>query len=291
MTYDAQFSADVQLVETYLADYMDGLWPYGKLVDAMAYSLLSGGKRIRPVLTLAACRFCGGETTRALPLACALEMIHTYSLIHDDLPCMDNDDFRRGRPTNHKIFGQATAVLAGDALLTEAFTCIARAPDLAPAQIAEAVRALSVAAGCGGMVAGQILDMDKSGHVTTKEQVQTIESLKTGQLIAAATTLGCIAAGGSEAERQALTCYAENIGLAFQVQDDLLDCIGSEDVLGKPLGSDAENGKVTFVTLCGIDRCRAMVRELTDAALAALPQEERSTFLIQLAETLVDRSR
>ncbi len=291
MNYDAQFSADVQLVDSFLADYMDGLWPYGKLVDAMSYSLLSGGKRIRPVLTLAACRFCGGDPGLALPFACALEMVHTYSLIHDDLPCMDNDDFRRGKATNHKVFGQATAVLAGDALLTEAFTCLARAPGLQASQIADAVRCLSEAAGCGGMVAGQILDMDKSGHVSNKEQVQTIESLKTGKLIVAATTLGCIAARGTEQERLALGCYAENIGLAFQVQDDVLDCVGQAEVFGKPLGSDADNGKVTFVTLCGIDACRTLVRDLTDAALAALPQEERSAFLRQLAETLVDRNR
>jgi len=291
LTHAEQLAADQNLVACHLADYLDSFWPYGKLVESMRYSLLGGGKRIRPVLTLAACRFCGGEAERALPFACALEMLHTYSLIHDDLPCMDDDDFRRGRPTNHRVYGQATAVLAGDALLTTAFECIAKSPDLTATQLISAVRVLSEAAGPSGMVAGQILDMDETGRMSTLEQIRTIQSLKTGKLIVAAVQLGCIAAGGDTASMQALTTYAEKLGLAFQVQDDLLDCEGDEEELGKPIGSDAANGKATFVTLTNPAACRDMVRSLTDEALAAVQNSKESEFLCWLAEMLSQRRK
>lgn len=289
MTYAERLAADQKLVECHLADYLDTLWPFGKLVESMSYSLLGGGKRIRPVLTLAACRFCGGEAEKALPFACALEMLHTYSLIHDDLPCMDDDDFRRGRPTNHRVYGQATAVLAGDALLTTAFECIVKSPNLTAEQRISAVRILSEAAGPDGMVAGQVLDMDETGCICTVEQIRAIQLLKTGKLIVAAVQLGCIAADGDPTSMQALTTYAEKLGLAFQVQDDLLDCEGDEEELGKPIGSDRANGKTTFVSLTNPATCRDMVRSLTNEALTAVRTSKQSEFLCWLAEMLSQR--
>lgn len=291
MTSEAQLCADQALIEHHLGDYLDSLWPYGKLVDSMGYSLLSGGKRIRPVLTLAACRYCGGTVELALPLACALEMVHTYSLIHDDLPCMDDDDFRRGRPTNHKVYGEATAVLAGDALLTAAFAVIIHAPGLSDAQCVAAVRCLSEAAGPDGMVAGQILDMEETGRLSSVQQIEAIQSLKTGKLIAAAVQLGCIAAGGTADQMQHLTTYAEKLGLAFQIQDDILDCEGDEQELGKPIGSDQANGKATFVSLSDVSTCRTLVRKLTDEALCAIQNNEESEFLCWLAERLAQRRK
>lgn len=291
MTYEERFTHYQAEVESYLADWLDTLWPFGKLADSMSYSLLSGGKRIRPVLTLEACRFCGAEPETSLPFACALEMVHTYSLIHDDLPCMDDDDFRRGHPTNHKIYGQATAVLAGDALLTAAFEVLATAPGFTAEQIVAAVRVLSQAAGAAGMVAGQILDMEELGQDATVQQIRTIQSLKTGKLIVCAVQLGAIAAQGSEAQRMALSAYAEHIGLAFQVQDDILDCEGDETELGKPIGSDRANGKATFVELLGIEACRDMVKKRTDEALAALSPYEGNDFLCQLAKQLAERRK
>ncbi|MDF2838926.1 MAG: geranylgeranyl pyrophosphate synthase [Evtepia sp.] len=291
MTYAEQLSADQARIESSIAEYVDSLWPFGNLVESMSYSLLSGGKRIRPILTLASCRFCGGEVTKALSFACGLEMIHTYSLIHDDLPCMDDDDFRRGRPTNHRVYGQATAVLAGDALLTSAFEVLAKAPGLHTDQLVLAVRCLSEAAGPSGMVAGQILDMVATDRDSTFEQIQTIESLKTGKLIEAAVQLGCIAANVEGERMQALTIYAQKLGLAFQIQDDILDYDGDEAELGKPIGSDAANGKVTFVTLKGIVGCREMVRRLTEEAVEEIKQYEESGFLCWLAEMLAERKK
>ncbi len=291
MDLQKRMEEDAALIEGWLADYIDGLWPYGKLSEAMGYSLLSGGKRIRPILTLEACLLCGGEAEVALPLACALEMVHTYSLIHDDLPAMDNDNLRRGRPTNHRVYGEATAILAGDALLTAAFEVISDAQGLTDAQRLEAVRCLSQAAGPGGMVAGQVLDMDATGRSLTFPQIQKIEALKTGCLITAALTLGCIAAGEKEEKRQALEQYAKAIGLAFQIQDDILDQEGDEAELGKPIGSDHKNEKATFVSLLGIAACRDLVAKLTQEALDAVKPYEESTFLCQLAQMLADRRK
>lgn len=291
MTYAEQLVADQAKIEAWILEYLEELWPFGNLVESMSYSLLSGGKRIRPILTLAACRFCGGEEDSALSFACGLEMIHTYSLIHDDLPCMDDDDFRRGRPTNHRVYGQATAVLAGDALLTSAFEVLVKAPGLGAEQHVSAVRCLSEAAGPSGMVAGQILDMVGTGHVSTFEQIQTVESLKTGKLIVAAVQLGCIAAGSEGERMQALTTYAQKLGLAFQIQDDILDYDGDESELGKPVGSDATNGKATFVSLKEIGACREMVQKLTQEAVEAIKEYEESGFLCWLAERLSERKK
>ena len=289
MTHETQLQADQVLVEEWLQEHLDSLWPFGKLVESMGYSLLSGGKRIRPVLTLEACRLCGGRAETALPLACALEMVHTYSLIHDDLPCMDDDDLRRGKPTNHRVFGQATAVLAGDALLTNAFEVLAKTPELSPERQIQAVRCLAEAAGPAGMVAGQILDMDGAGRTLSFDQIRKIETLKTGRMIMAALELGCIAAGENGDRRLALLTYGEKLGLAFQIQDDILDQEGETEELGKPVGSDLKQGKATFVSLAGADACRRMVEDLTDEAAAAIAPYKEREFLCWLAEMLAER--
>ena len=291
MTHETQLQADQALVEGWLQEHLDGLLPCGKLVESMGYSLISGGKRIRPVLTLAACRLCGGEDKAALPLACALEMVHTYSLIHDDLPCMDDDDLRRGKPTNHRVFGQATAILAGDALLTNAFEVLAMAPGLSAERQIQAVQCLAQAAGPAGMVSGQILDMDGEGKALSFDQIRKIEALKTGRMIMAALELGCIAAGETADRRRALLTYGEKIGLAFQIQDDILDQEGETEELGKAVGSDLKQGKATFVSLAGVEACRKMVEDLTDEAAAALAPYEEREFLCWLAEMLAKRRK
>ena len=243
----------------------------GKVREAMRYSLLSGGKRIRPILTLAFCEACGGEALSALPFACAVEMIHTYSLIHDDMPCMDDDDLRRGRPTNHKVYGEATAVLAGDALLTAAFEwMLDPSVTLPPERVLEAAGVLARAAGAQGMVGGQVLDMAGEGHAMGLTEVEELQRLKTGALIRAAAEMGCVLAGGTGEQRAAVCRYAERIGLAFQIQDDILDVVGDEATLGKPVGSDAKSEKNTFVTLKGLEECRRLVDKLTGEAVEAL---------------------
>ena len=291
MTFEKQLETDQKQIEVYLADYIKSLPPAGELIDAMAYSLLSGGKRIRPVLTLEACRLCGGKPEAALPFAAALEMVHTYSLIHDDLPCMDDDDLRRGKPTNHKVYGEATAVLAGDALLTNAFSVLAQAEDMTSEQTAKAVACLASASGSQGMVAGQVLDMDGAGKTLSFEGIQRIESLKTGKLMVAAVTLGAIAANAPMEMEKALVDYAENIGLAFQIQDDILDQQGTEEELGKPIGSDIANEKATFVSLKGIAACEELVQQLTKTAASAIKKYEENGFLCWLAEKLALRSK
>ena len=265
--------------------------PRGSLYDAMRYSLLAGGKRLRPVLTLEACRLCGGDVEKALPFAGAVEMVHTYSLIHDDLPCMDDDDLRRGRPTNHKVYGEATAVLAGDGLLTAAFEAmLAPGQALPPERIVLAAGILARAAGGAGMVGGQILDMAGEERALTLAEVEELQRLKTGALITAALEMGWAVSGGTEEQREALRRYGAALGLAFQIQDDILDVVGDEAALGKPIGSDARSGKTTFVTLKGVDGCRALVARLTEQAAEALASfGGEGTELRALAESLADR--
>lgn len=291
MDYEQQLRADMVQVEDYLKGHFAQRDPRADLYDAMNYSLLAGGKRIRPALTLAVCRMCGGNVETALPFACAVEMVHTYSLVHDDLPCMDDDDLRRGRPTNHKVYGQATAVLAGDALLTAAFETIAEHGTTLSADRALAISAcLGAAAGARGMVGGQVLDMAGEGHALALSEVEELQQLKTGALITAAAEIGCIVAGAGEAERSAVRRYAQNLGLAFQIQDDILDVVGDQSTLGKPIGSDAQREKTTFVTLKGIAVCRDMVEEKTNHAKAALLERFQNTeFLCWLADQLVGR--
>ncbi len=290
MDFNKRLEADCALVEEFLGRCFAGREQYADIYDAMQYSLMAGGKRIRPVLTLETCRMCGGDVAAALPFACAVEMVHTYSLIHDDLPCMDDDDLRRGKPTNHKVYGEATAVLAGDALLTAAFEMMAEhRAGLSAERVLEAMDCLSHAAGAAGMIGGQVLDMEGEKRPLSLDELKLMQSLKTGALISAAAELGCILAGGSDEQRQAVRTYAQCIGRAFQVRDDMLDVISTDEVLGKPIGSDAENGKTTFVTALGLEGCAALVDELTQQAVQALSIFEEPDFHIWLAKLLAGR--
>ena len=285
--YSARLNADTTLVEAYLENcFVYPGEPQQKLFEAMRYSLLAGGKRLRPVLTLEFCRACGGVPEAALPFAAALEMVHTYSLIHDDLPCMDNDDYRRGRLTNHKVYGEANAVLAGDALLTAAFTRLSMAP-LPPERIVPAVQMLGECAGELGMVGGQVLDLEGEDKLLTEDEIGAIHVRKTGALIGAACTLGVIAAGGSDAQLDAAAQYAAGLGLAFQIRDDMLDVIGDAQKLGKQTGMDMH--KNTYARLLSLEECQRRVDKLTAHAVSELDCFDDSGFLRELAHMLVSR--
>lgn len=260
--------------------------------QAALYSLSAGGKRVRAVLCLAVCEMLHGDTQTALAYACGVEMLHCYSLIHDDLPCMDNDDYRRGKPSCHKAYGEATALLAGDALLTAAFEVLSGAPG-SPARNAQAVAALSRAAGGRGMVRGQELDLYFETRPASGEQLREVHRNKTGMLIDAAAALGAIAAGASPQQREAVSRYAFAVGLVFQIIDDILDVTSSLEALGKPVGSDKSNGKTTFVTLYGIEESRRMARQLTQEACGALNGAfgADAAFLVQFAQSLLERQQ
>lgn len=237
--------------------------------QAMRYSVENGGKRIRPALLLEFCRVCGGDYKKAVPFACALEMIHTYSLIHDDLPCMDNDDFRRGKPSCHIAFGEEYALLAGDALLTLAFETAMKS-NLSAEITVRAAKELAKAAGVMGMVGGQVLDLQNEGKKVGVSDLQKTDELKTGELIRAACVLGCVCAGADDKKIAAAEKYAHDIGIAFQIVDDILDVTSDEETLGKPIGSDEENQKSTYVSLLGIEKSRKTAEELTLNAQKAL---------------------
>lgn len=288
LNFEQQNDLYLQSIEAYLDQkcFADMNEPQKELFDAMRYSLLAGGKRLRPVFVLDFCRMCGGDWQKALPFAAAVEMIHTYSLIHDDLPCMDNDDYRRGRLTNHKVFGEATAVLAGDGLLTAAFAYIARAEFPAEIRI-RAVEILSDCAGEMGMVGGQMLDMHSEKRQCTKQEVLDIQSRKTGALIRAACMLGVLAGAGSAVQLSAADEFAENLGLAFQIRDDMLDVIGTAEEMGKSVGTDAV--KNTFVQLYGLESCDELVHKHTNQAIAQLDIFENSQFMRSLSELLTSR--
>lgn len=260
--------------------------PQKTLFDSMRYSLLAGGKRLRPVFALDFCRMCCGDWKVATEFAAAVEMIHTYSLIHDDLPCMDNDDFRRGAPTNHKVYGEAIAVLAGDALLTAAFGLLTKASCTAEAKV-QAVSVLSECAGEIGMVGGQVLDMQSEERLCTEQEVLDIQTRKTGALIRAACVLGAIAGGGTKEQIHAAAEFASHLGLAFQIRDDMLDVIGNAEELGKAVGVDAQ--KNTFVRLYGLEKCDELVKEHTAKAICALDMFEDNQYMRELAESLTTR--
>ena len=261
--------------------------PQQILFESMRYSLLAGGKRLRPVFAMDFCRMCGGDWKQAVPFAAAVEMVHTYSLIHDDLPCMDNDDYRRGRLTNHKVYGEANAVLAGDGLLTAAFAYLAKAPFDAQTRI-RAVEVLADCAGELGMVGGQVLDMMSESRQCTEQEVIDIQSRKTGALIKAACQLGVLAGQGSDEQMTAAAGFAEHLGLAFQIRDDMLDVIGNAQELGKAVGVDGQ--KNTFVQLYGVDKCDELVHRHTDTAKNVLAVFSDSTFMADLADELVGRT-
>lgn len=279
----------LEKIENYLSNecFNNRDLPQAELLESMRYSLLAGGKRLRPIFVLDFCRMCGGDWVKALPFAAALEMIHTYSLIHDDLPCMDNDDYRRGKLTNHKVYGEAMAVLAGDALLTAAFKQISIAE--LPAQIRiQAVEILSDCAGELGMVGGQVLDIQSESRQCTRQEVIDIQSRKTGALIRAACELGVLAGQGSAAHISAAVQFSEHLGLAFQIRDDMLDVIGTAEELGKAIGVDT--GKNTFVQLYGLDTCDELVKAHTQEALLQLELFRDNSFMCNLALQLVGRT-
>ena len=265
-------------------------FPLHGLAESMRYSLLAGGKRIRPMLVLEFCRLAGGDPQTALPVACAIEMLHTYSLIHDDLPCMDDDELRRGRPTNHVVYGECTATLAGDALQAEAFGTILRS-DLNAERRARCAMHLANAVGLDGMCGGQYLDMTGEGKRLTAAELDEINARKTGALLIAACTMGVAAAGGTGAQEEAAARYGAAVGMAFQIRDDMLDALSSEAELGKPIGSDAAEHKNTYMVLLGEEACSRLVDRLTEEACVCLRGAFDDTgFLEALATKLAKRN-
>lgn len=276
-------------IESYLLAYTrrHDQEPQHWLFDAMGYSLLAGGKRLRPIFTLEFCRISGGNWKAALPFAGAVEMVQTYSLIHDDLPSMDNDDYRRGKLTNHKVYGEGMAILAGDALLTAAFQEIATARDISPEARIRAVEVLSRCAGETGMVGGQVLDIMSEQRQCNEQEILDIQTRKTGALIQASCILGVLAGGGTPQQEAAAGEFAHHLGLAFQIRDDMLDVIGDAAKLGKATGAD--EGKNTFVRLYGLEACERLVKHHTDLAIRALEGFEQTEFLKDLAINLTCR--
>ena len=283
------------LYRDYIEQYLTNFYaqfhaePQKPLYEAMEYSLLAGGKRLRPVFAFEFCRMCGGQWEKAAPFAAAVEMIHTYSLIHDDLPSMDNDEYRRGRLTNHKVFGEAMAILAGDALLTDAFAVAASAQLDNPGDLALAIGVLANGAGSLGMVGGQVLDIMSEQRQLSEQEVIDIQSRKTGALINDACVLGVIAAGGTEEQIAAAGRFAGALGMAFQIRDDMLDVIGNAEELGKATGMDAQ--KNTFVRLYGLEKCEELVRKYTNTAIEQLDCFENTEFMVALARSLTDRKK
>ena len=290
MEYTEQFNRYKRLADESIMEFLpkpqEG---FAVLAEAMEYALLGGGKRIRPVLLLAVCEMFGGELNHARPAAAAIEMVHAYSLVHNDLPAMDNDDLRRGRPTVHKMFGEDIAILAGDALLTRAFEAAAQIPNEAAA--AKAALCLAKGAGCEGMVAGQVIDLQSEGKDgLTYEHLKQMDLLKTGALIRTAGKIGGILGRASDAELALIDRYCSALGLAFQIQDDILDVTGSEE-FGKPIGSDVQKGKATYVTILGLDQARELSGRLTDAAVEAARELPGGEFLVELAFHLLHRNQ
>ncbi len=294
MTFSEQLKADIALIEPALEKYLsretgEG---YDRIFEAAKYSAMAGGKRLRPVIVLEFCRLCGGDIEKALPFACALEMIHTYSLIHDDLPCMDNDDLRRGRPTCHKAFDEATAVLAGDGLLTAAFETASAAKDVPAETIVRCIRILGENAGMNGMIGGQVLDMGAEHRKISLDELRLLQKLKTGCLLRAACELGCAAAGATDEDTLTRArAYGEKLGLAFQIEDDILDIEGDAATLGKSTGKDAASEKSTFPSLLGLEECRELATKLTEEAVDAVKLLDGHAFLVELARSLTGRTR
>ena len=289
-------TAQIARIETALEQFIpksDAL--YKTVTDAMRYSLLDGGKRVRAVLTLEFCKLCGGTEEIAMPFACAVEMIHAYSLIHDDLPCMDDDDMRRGKPSNHKVFGESFALLAGDGLLTKAFETALCPKTIAAAGADRAAKAAFVLADCAGehgMVGGQCIDLETENREVDLETLRAKDTGKTANLIMAACMMGCIAAGADEALVEAAKKYALNIGLAFQIRDDILDVIGNAEELGKNIGVDAQNARCTYVSHLGLEKAQQLVDDYTAEALRALDLfAGDAAFLREFAVTLAKRSK
>ncbi len=286
----------IPMIEEALAAYIPrGDYGEQRLIDAAEYSLKLPGKRVRPALTLAFCELCGGKPEKALPYACAVEMIHTYSLIHDDLPCMDNDDYRRGQPSNHKVYGEDIALLAGDALQSMAYAAMLsdQAVQAVGAEnAAKAAKILAEKSGLLGMVGGQTIDLMSEGKKPDLDTLRVMDEKKTACLIEAACMMGCICAGADDNRIHAAERYAHAVGLAFQIVDDILDVTSTTDELGKPVGSDRDNEKSTYVALMGIEKCRQLADELTDEAIGALSAFDGDTKpLADFARALANRKK
>lgn len=282
---------DIAIVERRLIELLPNcLDNQDVVVEAMKYSLLNGGKRLRPVFCLEFAKMCSCDRKDALDFACAVEYIHTYSLIHDDLPCMDDDDYRRGKPSCHKKFGEATALLAGDGLLTQAFQIIGDC-DLSDSKKVLATRLLAQNSGVLGMIGGQVIDLKYESETPDLKQLLSVHRLKTGALISAACLLGCIAAGADNDKISAASRFAYNLGIAFQIKDDILDVVGNSEILGKPVGSDAENEKTTYVTLEGLEKAQSDVEKLTNSAINELSAFDNNEFVMLLARKLVNRNK
>ena len=289
LDFEKYYESRKQLVDNFLEKRMQkrGI---SNVDDAMKYSLLAGGKRLRPILLMATADALGANGYDFLTAACGLEMIHTYSLIHDDLPCMDNDDYRRGRLTNHKVFGEALALLAGDGLLTLAFEVMAEQRNVKPSALVEFIHETAMCAGNFGMVGGQALDLEAEGRAISAKELKTLHEGKTGAMFIAAVRGGAHLAGATEEQLLALTRFAELVGLAFQIEDDILDVTSTQEELGKPIGSDAKNEKSTYVSLFGLEEARKMADETTEEALRCLDMfGETADALRELAKLMCHR--
>ena len=289
----SQWQERIQLIEKALVQELKrkpALEP--KLQEAMEYSLTAGGKRLRPILVMAAADAVGAKGTDFVQVACGIEMIHTYSLIHDDLPAMDNDDYRRGKLTNHKVFGEAMAIRAGDALLTQAFEVMGCQQGVEPQVLLRVMQEMSIAAGPDGMVGGQVIDMLSEDKRISMEKLRKLHMGKTGALFRAALRCGAILGGATEKQLADLTEYAECFGLAFQITDDILDVIGDEAEIGKPVGSDERNNKSTYVTLTSLGEAQALAAKTVDRAVNALSDMgEEAKFLRELVQYLINRKK
>ncbi len=292
MDFLAEFEAKINLANQFLQKcFVKKENHQMSVYDAMEYSLFSGGKRIRPVLCMA-CAEMFGSVEDAMPFACAIEMIHTYSLIHDDLPCMDDDDLRRGKPTNHIVFGEAMAVLAGDALLNLAFETVLQHSKAAPQLVLEGLKIMAESSGTEGMIGGQVIDLESEGKLTDSVTLMAMHVHKTGALMMAAAKTGALMGGGSKEDVLNMEKFARYLGVSFQIKDDILDVESSAEILGKPIGSDKNNEKTTFVTLYGIEQSRKMLEDYTQRAIDTLAEYgERATFLKELALFLLQRDR
>lgn len=290
MNFTEKFEHYIKIFEDSIPEYLNAnkYQECGSINDAMLYSLKAGGKRIRPVLTLSFCEIFGGDIKKAMPFAAAIEMVHTYSLIHDDLPCMDNDDYRRGKLTNHMVYGEAAATLAGDALLTKAFEIAAKA-DAAPETAARCIAVLAECAGNEGMIGGQIIDIENEERQIDKNTLILLHSLKTSKLLQAACVMGAACAGADDEGIMTADEFGYNLGLAFQITDDILDVKGDFEKLGKKTGSDIEAGKCTSVSLFGLAEAEKMAENYSNAAKEKINSLKNNEFLMNLCELLLKR--
>ncbi len=280
-------------VNKYLNKYLEEKDnPQATIYKAMNYSLHAGGKRIRPVIALACAELLDADTEKVMPFACAIEMIHTYSLIHDDLPCMDDDDLRRGKPTNHKVYGEGMATLAGDGLLNLAYETILKQSQVSPNMTLAAMAIIAESAGTEGMIGGQVIDLESEGKEIDAITLMSMHMHKTAALIMASARVGALLGGGGREDLIDLEEFARYLGIAFQIKDDILDVLSNSEVLGKTVGKDAENNKSTFVTIYGIEQSKKMLEDYTEKAIEVLSKYgQKAEFLIELSKFLLDRDR